>query len=194
MIIITGTGRSGTSFMTKFLYTLYDKNLNLAFNPLMDAGYEDSKIAHFNDLWEKGKVAIATNFFNKNLNYFKKLPLIKDPRFYYNNNLHFIKIHFPKVKIVWMYRSPQEIHNSAQNLFNKNVLDSTFWLSQTIEDFEIQNKYFKFYLEKYNIPYIKFNYSDPQNSKYNLYNFCKDSIQNIKLSHFNNTWDKIIKN
>lgn len=197
MVIVTGPGRSGTSFMTKLLYYLYNhnpsSNSEVVFNSKMDAGYEDQKITFFNKKWDKGNIKESVNFFNKNLNYFKTQNILKDPRFYYNNNLHFIQKYFPNLKIVWMDRNYEEIYQSALNLFNKSIVDSGTWIYQSQKDYNIQKEYFKFYLKKYNISYLKVNYSNLEKFKPQIFNFCYTQIKYLELSHFNNIWDTILK-
>lgn len=194
MVIITGTGRSGTSLMVQLLSQLYDINLKTtSFNNKMNAGYEHSNIVRFNTLWSEGKVEEAVGWFVSSLSFYKSVGLFKDPRFFYNHNLHYVKKHFPNLKVIWMYREPSLVLESANKLIKNGQNEGQFWANQNKENLKLQNNYFEFYLEKNQIPYVKFKYPDLINNKQVVFHTLNNFINKVNQDKFNLVWDNLIK-
>lgn len=193
MIIVTGTGRSGTSLVVQLLSQLYNIDLKSSFNDKMDAGLEHPSIVRFNDLWSEGKVEEAVGWFISSIPFYKSIKLFKDPRFFYNHNLHYIKKHFPKLKVIWMYRDPSQVISSGKKLITNGQSEGQFWVDQNKENLELQNNYFKFYLEKNQIPYIKLKYPDLLTNKDFVYSSLTDFTPEFDSDKFNLVWDNLVK-
>ena len=193
MVIITGTGRSGTSVMVQLLSQLYNINLKASFNNKMNAGFENSSIVRFNELWKEGKIEEAVGWFISSIPFYRSINLFKDPRFFYNNNLHYVKKHFPQLKVIWMYRDPFQVINSGKKLMSNNQNEGKFWVNQNIEDLKLQNDYFKFYLEKNQIPYIRFQYPDLTSNKDFVFTTLNEFLQEVSREEFTSIWNNLIK-
>lgn len=193
MIIVTGTGRSGTSFMVQLLSQLYGIDLQANFNSGMNAGLEHESIVRFNSLWTDGKIEEAVGWFVSNLNYYKYIGLFKDPRFFYNNNLHYIKRHFPNLKVIWMHREPSSVLSSAQSLIKKGHGEGQFWTRQSEEQLGLANDWFNLYLKENKISHTKFEYPDLLDNKDFVFQTLNNFIKEVDKSKFNNIWDNLIQ-
>lgn len=193
MVIVTGTGRSGTSLMVQLLSQLYTIDLQADFNDKMDAGLEHPSIVKFNDLWSEGKVEEAVGWFISSIPYYRYIGLFKDPKFLYNNNLHYIKRHFPELKVIWMYRKPSSVLESANKLIEKGLGEGQFWTRQSEDLLYLHNEYFEYYLKEKQIPFIKYTYPDLLENKDTVFETLNEFIREVSKSDFDKVWDNLIK-
>ena len=152
MKIITGIGRCGTSFLTKYCKEI---GLNIGeakWIEKYDAGLEDRETIVINEhILKNGYDSTAKKLFSK----LPKRDIIKDPRFLYDaNTIKYWLNHFPDLEVIYLTRNYSEIVASQKR--KPSMTTPAFRCFE--DEIEIKEKAFLSVLSDLNIQTYIFTY------------------------------------
>lgn len=126
MILITGTGRCGTSVLAKIISQWTGQQFS--WNPKMEAGVEDGTVHEYNKLRRKGMLHQAQSHLIANKQKVMELSVVKDPQFWIEPNMEkWLKIIDVDTHVLLLKRDFKDVRDSQRRLKENGVLWGAEW-------------------------------------------------------------------
>lgn len=159
MIVITGTGRCGTSVLMEFCRRSRLKVGEMIWHKGLDAGNENRHVSRINDIFRRAYLAGAKP--DKELVYQRikdlKFDVVKDPQFLvYPDILKHWFFARNDIKVIWLKRDPQAIVDSLKRHPDMNSPVFRNHVDLIVKHEEMFEKK----LNQYKIPYRSFLFPD----------------------------------
>ena len=187
MIVITGLGRTGTSFLAKWCKES-GVDPGGVWNNNVDAGMEDSRVVTINEkiIWDNQP---KVDNYKKSILLINK-PVIKDPRFSVGGKVLSIwwKIR-QDLKFIVLHRKPENVVKSRLR-HSKGFIEKYRGTDVTIYKTHFAD--FVTTLLKFDIPYKMFYFPTFLNRFESLYNAFKDFGLTFDYAKSKNTWFDLV--